>query len=118
MGMQGSLVAQIQPAVLIRLAAHAQRAGKTVNDLLKDMPDERELISQQREGPPTARAQMTPDEWSRALRTWGQATRSALCLPMTVVRAYMQGAANERRSRHEHPHPRRAAKSPHAPRGA
>jgi hypothetical protein len=41
MGMQDSLVEQIQPAVLIRLTAHAQRAGKTVNDLLKDMLDER-----------------------------------------------------------------------------
>jgi hypothetical protein len=69
MGMQDSLVEQIQPAVLTRLTAHAQRAGKTVNDLLKDMLDERERITQQ-QGGPTARAQMTPDEWSHALRTW------------------------------------------------
>ncbi len=69
MGMQGSPVEQIQPAVLTRLAAQAQRAGKTVNDLLKDMLDERERSTQQQEEP-TTRAQMTPDEWSRALRTW------------------------------------------------
>jgi len=69
MGMQGSLVEQIQPAVLTRLTSHAQRAGKTVNDLLQDMLDERERSTQQQEEP-TTRAQMTPDEWSRALRTW------------------------------------------------
>lgn len=69
MDMQDSLSEQIQPAVLTRLAAHAQRAGKTVNDLLKDILDEREGVTPQQEGPTTL-AQMTLDEWSRALRAW------------------------------------------------
>ena len=60
---------KIQPAVLTRLAEQAQRAGKTINDLLKDMLDEREdLTQQQKEVKKTA--QVTADEWSRALRAW------------------------------------------------
>ena len=79
MSMQTSSPEEIQPAVLTRLAAHAQRAGKTINDLLKDMLDEREGATPQQEGPTTP-AQMTLDEWSRTLRAWatGHPVRTVL----------------------------------------
>jgi hypothetical protein len=67
--MPSSAAEQIQPAVLTRLAAHAQRTGKTVNDLLEEMLDEREGATQQPEERSSVEA-VTPDEWSRALRAW------------------------------------------------
>ncbi len=42
---------QIQPTLLTRLAAHAQRTGKTVNALLQELLDEREAVPY----PPDAR---------------------------------------------------------------
>ena len=66
---QNSSLEKIQPTVLTRLSAHAQRAGKTVNDLLKDMLDEREGLLPPQERLPTP-AQMTVEEWSHALRAW------------------------------------------------
>jgi hypothetical protein len=55
--------------VLTRLAAHAQRAGKTVNDLLKEMLDEREAATQAKEEQ-SFFERAAPDEWSRELRAW------------------------------------------------
>ena len=60
---------KIQPAVLTRLAEQAQRAGKTINDLLKDMLDEREDLTRQQEELMKTK-HVTADEWSRALRAW------------------------------------------------
>jgi hypothetical protein len=60
---------KIQPAVLNRLTEHAQRAGKTINELLTDMLDERECSSRKQEEL-TKTTHVTADEWSRALRTW------------------------------------------------
>jgi hypothetical protein len=74
MSMQSSPSEQIQPAVLTRLVAHAHRVGKTVNDLLMDMLDERERVTRQQEEPTTP-ASMTSDEWSRALRAWAASHR-------------------------------------------
>ncbi len=59
----------IQPAVLTRLAEHARRAGKTINDLLKDMLDERECMTPQKVER-TKTVDVTADEWSHALRAW------------------------------------------------
>ena len=60
---------KIRPAVLTRLIAHAQRAGKTTNDLLTDMLDERECLTRQREEV-AASVHVTFDKWSRELRAW------------------------------------------------
>lgn len=69
MSTQSPIVEQLQPVVLTRLAAHARRAGKTVNDLLTELLDERETVmQQQKEQMPSETA--TPEEWSRALRAW------------------------------------------------
>jgi hypothetical protein len=62
---------QIEPAVLTRLSEHAQRVGKSINDLLTDILDEQELLGQNREAPPSP-SQTTVQEWSRALRAWAQ----------------------------------------------
>ncbi|MBI3757222.1 MAG: hypothetical protein HY267_04520 [Deltaproteobacteria bacterium] len=69
MSIQSPSIEQIQPAVLTRLVAHAHSTGKTVNDLLMDMLDERERITQRQEGL-KMRASMTSDEWSVMLRAW------------------------------------------------
>jgi hypothetical protein len=60
---------QIQPAVLTRLAMYAQRTGKTVNEVLQQMLDERELSPLSEEAPSAVGA-VTPGEWSRELRAW------------------------------------------------
>ena len=60
---------KIQPAVLTRLAEHAQRAGKTINDLLNDMLDEREDLTRQQEEL-IKTEHVTADKWSRSLRAW------------------------------------------------
>ncbi len=60
---------KIQPAVLTRLTEHAQRAGKTINELLTDILDERECLTRQQEEL-TKTAHVIADEWSRALRAW------------------------------------------------
>jgi len=60
---------QIRPDVLTRLATHARRSGKTINELLQQMLDERET-SQLPEGASTAVSAIAPEEWSRALRAW------------------------------------------------
>jgi len=57
---------QIRPDMLTRLATHALRSGKTINELLQQMLDERETVRLP-EVPPTVR---TPEDWSRALRAW------------------------------------------------
>jgi hypothetical protein len=54
--------------VLSRLAAYAQRTGKTVNDLLQEMLDEREAATQSERRSFLASA--TSDEWARELRAW------------------------------------------------
>ena len=79
MSTQSSSTEKIQPAVLTRLAAHARHAGKTINDLLKEMLDEREGVTPQPEEPTTP-PQMTADEWSRTLRAWatGHPVRAVL----------------------------------------
>ena len=59
----------VQPEVLTRLADHAQRAGKTINDLLNDMLDERECMTPQKVDR-TKAVDVTADEWARALRAW------------------------------------------------
>jgi hypothetical protein len=60
---------KVQTEVLNRLAEHARRAGKTINDLLNDMLDEREcMIPQKVER--TKAGDVTGDEWARALRAW------------------------------------------------
>ena len=59
----------VQPEVLTRLAEHAQRAGKTINDLLNDMLDERECMTPQKVDR-TKAVDVTADEWARALRAW------------------------------------------------
>jgi hypothetical protein len=60
---------KIQPAVLTRLTEHAQRAGKTINELLTDILDERECLTRQQEEL-TKTAHVIADEWCRALRAW------------------------------------------------
>jgi hypothetical protein len=78
MSMQSPIAEQIQPSVLTRLAAYAQRAGKTVNDLLKEMLDEREAAMRPKEER-SFFERATPDEWSRELRAW------AASHPMSTV---------------------------------
>lgn len=60
---------QIQPAVLMRLATYARHTGKTVNEVLQEMLDERatRLLD---EGEPSADGVVTANDWSRALRAW------------------------------------------------
>lgn len=60
---------KVQSEVLTRLAEHARRAGKTINDLLNDMLDERECMTPQKVDR-TKSVAATPDEWIRALRAW------------------------------------------------
>jgi hypothetical protein len=60
---------KVQPEVLTRLAAHARRAGKTINDLLNEMLDERECMTPQNVER-TKAVDATADEWVRALRAW------------------------------------------------
>lgn len=60
---------KVQTEVLNRLAEHARRAGKTVNDLLNDMLDERECMTP-RKVDRTRAVDVTADEWARALRAW------------------------------------------------
>ena len=60
---------KVQTEVLNRLAEHARRAGKTVNDLLNDMLDERECMTP-RKVDRTRAVDETADEWARALRAW------------------------------------------------
>lgn len=60
---------KVQAEVLTRLAAHARRAGKTINDLLSDMLDERECMTPQKVER-TKGVDATGDEWVRALRVW------------------------------------------------
>ncbi len=69
MSMQNFREDKIQPAVLTRLTEHAQRAGKTINELLTDILDERECLTRQQEEL-TKTAHVIADEWSRALRAW------------------------------------------------
>jgi hypothetical protein len=65
---------QIQPAVLARLATYAQRTGKTMNEVLQQMLDEKELLLQPNESLSVASA-VTPEEWSRELRAWAASHR-------------------------------------------
>ena len=58
---------QIQPSVLARLAAYARRTGKTVNDVLQEMMDERETTQPQER---SFSVNTTADEWARTLRAW------------------------------------------------
>ena len=60
---------KVQAEVLTRLADHARRAGKTINDLLNDMLDERECMTP-RKVERTKAVDVTADEWARALRAW------------------------------------------------
>jgi len=55
---------KVQTEVLNRLAEHARRAGKTINDLLNDMLDERECLTR------TKAVDVMADDWARALRAW------------------------------------------------
>ena len=59
--------ATVQPEVLTRLAEHARRAGKTINDLLNGMLDERECMTPRKVDRAKA-VDGTADEWARALR--------------------------------------------------
>ncbi len=63
---------KIQTAVLTRLNALAQRTGKTINELLEEILDERECVTRQREEV-TENASVPADEWSRMLRSWAVA---------------------------------------------
>lgn len=47
MDIQDSHQEQIQPTVLARLAECAQRSGKSMNELLAEMLDERDITKQQ-----------------------------------------------------------------------
>ena len=60
---------QIRPDVLTRLATYALRSGKTINELLQQMLDERETppLPEDTSVPVST---ITPEEWSRALRAW------------------------------------------------
>jgi len=60
---------KVQPEGLTRLAEHARRAGKTINDLLNDMLDERECMTPQKVER-TKGVDVTADEWAHALRAW------------------------------------------------
>jgi len=60
---------KVQTEVLNRLAEHARRAGKTINDLLNDMLDERECMTP-RKVERTKAVDVTADGWARALRAW------------------------------------------------
>ena len=60
---------KVKPEVLIRLVEYARRAGKTINDLLSDMLDERECMTAQKVER-TKGVDVTGDEWVRALRVW------------------------------------------------
>ena len=60
---------KVQAEVLTRLAEHARRAGKTINDLLNDMLDERECVTPQKVER-TKPVDVTANEWARALRAW------------------------------------------------
>lgn len=62
-------IEQIQPTVLTRLIAYAQRAGKTVNEVLQEMLDERETPPPPEEEP-SAGGALTANDWSRELRAW------------------------------------------------
>ncbi len=68
MGTQNTIADQIQPSVLARLAAFAQRTGKTVNEVLQEMMDERETATQPEER--SFLVDTTADEWVSALRAW------------------------------------------------
>ncbi len=68
MGTQNTIADQIQPSVLARLAAFAQRTGKTVNEVLQEMMDERETARQPEER--SFLVDTTADEWVSALRAW------------------------------------------------
>lgn len=60
---------KVQTEVLTRLAEHARRAGKTINDLLNDMLDERECMTPQKMDR-TKAGDVAADQWARALRVW------------------------------------------------
>jgi hypothetical protein len=60
---------KVQTEVLNRLAEHARRAGKTINDLLNDMLDERECLTRQKVER-TKAVDVMADDWARALRAW------------------------------------------------
>ena len=60
---------QIRPDVLTRLATYALRSGKTINELLQQMLDERETPPLPEDASATVSA-IAPEEWSRALRAW------------------------------------------------
>jgi hypothetical protein len=60
---------KIQPAVLSRLTALAQDAGKTINDFLTDMLNERECTTRLQDEL-AASVNVTADQWSRELRAW------------------------------------------------
>lgn len=61
----------IQPEIFERLSARAQRLGKSVNDLLKDMLDEGELPERARE----ELSSISVEEWSQALKAWAKSHR-------------------------------------------
>ncbi len=69
MSRQNAREEKIHPSVLTRLTAHAQNAGKTINDLLMDMMDERDCKIPQQDKVATSRT-VSPDDWSRELRSW------------------------------------------------
>ncbi len=65
---------KVQAKVLTRLDEHARRAGKTINDLLNDMLDERECkISKNAQR--TRSVVEGADEWTHALRSWAASHR-------------------------------------------
>ena len=69
MSTQNTRDEKVQAVVLIRLAEHARRAGKSINDLLNAMLDERECRTPQKMER-TKAVDATADEWVRALRAW------------------------------------------------
>lgn len=68
MSKHNPITEQIQPDALTRLATCAHRTGKTVNDLLTEMLDEREVAMPLEEQPVVASE--TAKDWTRALRRW------------------------------------------------
>jgi hypothetical protein len=60
---------QIRPDLLTRIATYAQRNGKTINELLQQMLDERETSPLPKDASAAVSA-IAPEEWSRALRAW------------------------------------------------
>ena len=56
---------KVQTEVLNRLAEHARRAGKTINDLLNDMLDERECLTRQKVER-TKAVDVMADDWAPA----------------------------------------------------